>query len=124
MKRFRRTVMTRLAATSALVAAALLSASAASAAPLPGSFAPVGSEDYRVAYGDLDLATSLGVARFDRRVDRAARSACASSWRWGEIECRHAFRDEAVRALPGNHRQDYARARDRSLSAGSEVAAR
>lgn len=116
--------MTRFAAASAVFAAALAAASAASAAPAMDSFAPPGAEDYRVVYGDLDLATPEGVARFDRRVNRAARSACASSWRWGEIECRQDFRAEAVLALPGFHRRDYARARDRGLSARRDVVER
>ncbi len=90
--------MIRFAASAAL-AVTLLSAGAASAA------------DYRVAYGDLDLGSSAGAARFDLRVGRASRAACASGARLADARCRVAFRAETMRLLPEAHREDYARAR-------------
>lgn len=92
--------MTRFAAASAALAVALLSAGAASAS------------DYRVAYGDLDLASTTGAARFDLRVGRAARAACATGARLTDARCRDAFRAETMRLLPEARREDYARARD------------
>ena len=92
--------MIRFAAVSAAVAVALLSASAASAA------------DYRVVFGDLNLASSEGVSRLDRRIDRVARTACLTGSLIARSQCRVAFRDEALGLLPDSRRQDYVRARD------------
>lgn len=116
--------MTRLTILAAAVGAALLSASAASAAPGVATVAQVAGPDYRVVYGDLDLSAADGAARFDRRVDRAARNACATGWRWGEIECRNAFRDEAVRNLPSTHRDDYARGRSGAFQTNASTVRR
>ncbi len=90
--------MNRLAAASAAVAVAILSAGAASAS------------DYRVQIGDLDFATTQGAATFDRRVRNVAQSACAGST-LQQARCRADFRTEALRLLPRAHRDDYARAR-------------
>ena len=92
--------MIRFAAVSAAVAVAVLSASAAAAS------------DYRVAFGDLDLGSPAGASQFDRRLARAARSACATGSRTAEAECRAAFRSEVLGLLPAVRLQDYARARD------------
>ncbi|WP_298159314.1 UrcA family protein [Brevundimonas sp.] len=91
--------MIRIAAVTAAMAVAVLSAGAASAS------------DYRVGFGDLDLATSEGAARFDRRVGRAARAACQTGSPLLEVRCRARFRSEAMRLLPDGRREDYARAR-------------
>lgn len=97
--------MIRFAAVPAALAVAVLSASAASAS------------DYRVAFGDLDLGSPEGASRLDRRIDRAARSACATGSRVAEAQCRTAFRGEVLGLLPDARRQDYARARDSVLQA-------
>lgn len=91
--------MIRFAAATAAIAAAVLSAGAASAS------------EYRVAYGDLDLSSSEGAARFDLRVGRAARAACATGSPLVDAQCRSQFRAEATRLLPDDRREDYARAR-------------
>lgn len=91
--------MTRTLLASVAVAAAVLSAGAASAA------------DYRVAFGDLDLSTAQGAARFDLRVRSQARSACLGDTPLAQARCRTAFREEAMARLPDLHRRDYARGR-------------
>ena len=91
--------MNRFAAASAAVAVAVFSAGAVSAS------------DYRIAFGDLDLGSDQGAARFDRRVDRAARAACLTGSPLDAARCRTAFRAESISLLPDAHRQDYARAR-------------
>ena len=91
-------------AAASTLALALVSAGAASA------------QDYRIAYGDLDLATSQGAARFDRRVSRAARGACQTGAPLADAQCTARFRAEALDGLPTAHRQDYARARGDRVS--------
>lgn len=91
--------MNRLAAASAALAAAVLSAGAASAS------------DYRIAFGDLDLGSAHGAARFEQRVDRFARAACETGAPLPDAQCVRRFRVEAMRQLPESLRQDYARAR-------------
>ncbi len=91
--------MIRFAAATAAIAVAVLSAGVASAS------------EYRVAFGDLDLASSEGAARFDLRVGRAARAACATGSPLVDARCRSEFRAEATRLLPDGRREDYARAR-------------
>lgn len=91
--------MIRFAAVTSAMAVAVLSAGAASAS------------DYRVAFGDLDLATSEGAARFDLRVGRAARAACGTGSPLLDAACRTRFRAEPMRLLPDGRREDYARAR-------------
>ena len=96
--------MIRLAATAAL-AAAVLSAGAASAS------------EYRVAIRDLDLGSIAGAARFDQRVERAAERACRSGAPLPEAKCVRRFRVEVMRQLPQTHRDDYARVRSERISA-------
>lgn len=90
--------MIRFAAATAAIAVAVLSAGAASAS------------EYRIAYGDLDLASSEGAARFNFRVGRAARAACATGSPLVDARCRSQFRAEATRLLPDGPRAEYARA--------------
>lgn len=92
--------MIRLAAASAVLAVAVLSAGAASA------------QNYRIAFGDLDLGSSEGAARFDQRVDRAARTVCTTDAPLADAQCVRRFRVEATRLLPDASREDYARARN------------
>lgn len=97
--------MIRLAAATAALAVAVLSAGAASAS------------DYRLAFRDLDLGSARDAARFDIRVDRAARAACASASPLAAARCRRDFQSEVMRLLPEAHREDYARARgDRTVA--------
>ncbi|WP_309628612.1 UrcA family protein [Brevundimonas sp.] len=91
--------MIRFVAATAAIAVAVLSAGAASAS------------EFRVAYGDLDLASSEGAARFDLRVGRAARAACATGSPLADARCQGQFRAEATRLLPDGPRAEYARAR-------------
>ena len=91
--------MIRLAAASAALAVAVLSAGAASA------------QNYRIAFGDLDLGSSEGVARFDQRVDRVARTVCTVDTPLPDAQCVRRFRVEAMRQLPDATREDYARTR-------------
>lgn len=91
--------MIRFAAATAAISVAVLSAGVASAS------------EYRVAFGDLDLASREGAARFDLRVGRAARAACVSGSPLVDARCRSDFRAEATRLLPDGQRADYARAR-------------
>ncbi|PZQ43984.1 MAG: hypothetical protein DI570_28810 [Phenylobacterium zucineum] len=96
--------------TLALAFAALaLSAGAASA------------QDYRIAFGDLDLASVSGADAFDARVNREARRACRASAPLVEHQCRARFRAEAMRLLPGVRREDYARARGGRILAAVPV---
>jgi UrcA family protein len=91
--------MIRLVAT-AVFAAAVLSAGAASAS------------EYRIAIGDLNLATPEGAAAFDLRVRRASLTACVSGSSLDQAQCRREFRNEARDLLPAAQRADYARARE------------
>lgn len=97
--------MIRFAAASAAVAVAILSAGAASAS------------DYRIAIGDLDLATAQGARAFDLRVRGMANTACISGSILDQARCRGAFREEALRQLPDARREDYARARSSRIAA-------
>ena len=91
--------MIRLAATAAL-AAVFLSAGAASAS------------EYRIAIGDLNLATPQGATTFDQRVRRASLAACVAGSSLDQAHCRREFRNEAQSLLPMTAREDYARARE------------
>ncbi len=91
------------------LAALALSAGAASA------------RDYRIAFGDLDLASVSGADAFDARVNRAARRACRASAPLTVHQCRDRFRAEAMRLLPGVHREDSARARGGRILAAVPV---
>ncbi|MBJ7484673.1 UrcA family protein [Brevundimonas sp.] len=84
--------MTRTIAT-VLAACTLAAAGAASA------------QEARIAYGDLDLATTAGAATFDARVQKAARSFCresrgATSRISDRTACERAVREEAMAQLP------------------------
>ena len=69
------------------------------------------AQDYRIPYGDLDLATTAGAGTFDARVQEAARRACSTGATIADGQCRLRFRAEALRQLPGSARDEYARAR-------------
>ncbi len=69
------------------------------------------AEDYRIAFGDLDLGTPQGATQFDRRVNRAARGACNAGSPLDQARCTVLFRSEARSRLPDAHRDAYARAR-------------
>lgn len=81
------------------LAALALSAGAASA------------QDYRIAFGDLDLGSVAGADAFDARINVAARRACRGTAPLAEHQCRARFRAEAMTLLPSIRREDYARAR-------------
>ena len=92
--------------TASLVAALTVSLAAGAAS----------AQDARVRWGDLDLSSAAGAAAFDARVTAAASRACRGVKRPGSrindrAFCRTAFRDEAVRQLPGAAQVDYALSR-------------
>jgi len=90
--------MIRFAATAA-IAAAVLSAGAASAS------------EYRIAFRDLDLGSIAGAARLDQRIESAAEQACLVGAPLADAQCVRRFRIDALRQLPQAHRDNYARAR-------------
>lgn len=65
----------------------------------------------QVRIGDLDLSTVAGASVLDRRIDRAARTACAGGMGLQVRRCRVAVRSALLESLPTVHRQNYARAR-------------
>lgn len=67
------------------------------------------AQDARVRFGDLDLATPEGAARFDRRVERAARWACSGSSALAVTACAARFRADAHALLPVARQDEYAR---------------
>lgn len=69
------------------------------------------AQDSRIRFGDLDLATPEGAARFDRRVDRAARSLCGGQSPLVTTACVTRFKAETQTLLPGARREEYARGR-------------
>ena len=76
----------------------------------------VSAQEARVQWGDLDLSSAAGADAFDARVSAAASRLCRGVKRPGSrindrAFCRTAFRDEAVRQLPGSARVDYALSR-------------
>jgi len=81
------------------------------AAVLCASAGAASAQDYRIAYGDLDLGSADGAAQFDRRVTRTGRQACRTGAPMADAQCVARFRVEAMRLLPDASRQDYARAR-------------
>ncbi len=91
--------MTRFAFASVALAAAILSAGAASAS------------EWRVPIGDLNLSTPQGAATLDRRITGAAHGACNSGGALDQARCRVLFRRETMDNLPVSLRNDYARAR-------------
>ena len=80
--------------------------------------APAAAQNVRVPVGDLDLSTGAGAAAFDARVASAARDACTAGSRLVNEACVVRVQREAVRQLPQNRQDDYARARrgDRVLA--------
>jgi len=99
--------MTRIALSAFLALSALTVAAPAFAqdrvAPRAG--------DYRVRIDDLDLSSANGAARFDDRIDRQARTACAGRPTITGLQCRQTLSRELRNALPAQHREEYARAR-------------
>ena len=92
--------------TASLVAALTVSLAAGAAS----------AQEARVRWGDLDLGSAAGADAFDARVSAAASRMCRGVKRPGSrindrAFCRTAFRDEAVRQLPGSARVDYALSR-------------
>lgn len=74
------------------------------------------AQEARVRWGDLDLGSAAGADAFDARVAAAAARMCRGVKRPGSrindrAFCRAAFRDEAVRQLPGAAQVDYALSR-------------
>jgi UrcA family protein len=74
------------------------------------------AQEARVRWGDLDLSSAAGADAFDARVSAAASRMCRGVKRPGSrindrAFCRTAFRDEAVRQLPGSVQVDYALSR-------------
>lgn len=69
------------------------------------------AQDYRIQFGDLDLATPEGAARFDTRVERAARSLCGGLSPLQARSCVSRFKAEAETLLPSIRRNEYARGR-------------
>ena len=67
------------------------------------------AQDANVRFGDLDLASSAGAARFDRRVERAARSACGGTSALAAAACTARFKAEVQALLPSVRRDEYAR---------------
>ena len=104
--------MIRLAAATAAIAVAVLSAGAASAF------------EYRIAVGDLDLGSATGAVRFDQRVNRAAEQACAGGTPLPDAQCVLRFRVEAFRQLSADRRADYARGHADRLVVRTQTAQR
>ena len=74
------------------------------------------AQEARVQWGDLDLSSAAGADTFDARIAAAADRMCRGVKRPGSrindrAFCRAAFRDEAVRQLPGSAQVDYALSR-------------
>jgi UrcA family protein len=69
------------------------------------------AQDRSIAFGDLDLASPEGAARFDRRVERAARSMCGGRSPLATATCMTRFKAEAQSLLPAARRDEYARGR-------------
>lgn len=67
------------------------------------------AQDLRIAYGDLDLSTASGAQQFDRRVNRAVRTACQGGSLRETAQCAAALRAEIQSLLPSVRREEYAR---------------
>lgn len=98
--------MTRFALPALLACAAL-----AAAAPVFAQDRAPRNDDARVRIDDLNLSSANGAARFDERVERRARSACAGRPTLAGMQCRETLSRELRDALPAPQREDYARAR-------------
>ena len=78
--------------------------------------APASAQEARIAFGDLNLATTAGADGLDARIDAASRSLCRWVRRPGSkindrAFCTAAVRAEVMRQLPARARYDYALAR-------------
>ena len=76
----------------------------------------VSAQETRIRWDDLDLSTAAGAAAFDARLDAAARRMCRDARRPGSrigdhAFCLSAFRNEAIRQLPGTAQVEYALSR-------------
>ena len=74
------------------------------------------AQETRIRWDDLDLSTAAGAAAFDARLDAAARRMCRDARRPGSrigdhAFCLSAFRNEAIRQLPGTAQVEYALSR-------------
>lgn len=85
-------------AATALVVALLAAASAS-------------AQDVRVPFGDLNLSTPEGAARFDQRVRRAARNHCGGRSPLAQALCVAQLKAEIHALLPAPRRDEYARGR-------------
>ena len=104
--------MTRFALSALLGCAALAVAAPAFAQSGAQDRAPAHrNSDVSVRIGDLDLSSANGAARFDERVERRARNACAGRPTLAGLQCREALSRDLREALPAPQRDDYARAR-------------
>lgn len=83
------------------------------------SAGPVGAQDIRVGWSDLDLGSPAGVEAFDKRAHAAAARFCARPFAGTRIiradRCQEQVRRAAVAGLPRDVQADYAQARQ-SLS--------
>ncbi|HYC73651.1 UrcA family protein [Brevundimonas sp.] len=79
----------------------------------------VAQETQRIPFGDLDLSSPPGATAFDRRVRDAGRQACreANGPTLVDLGCLRRFRRDALQALPGSRRHDYARSRSAAILA-------
>ena len=103
--------MTRIAL-SARLAAPLLALGLTVAAPaLAQDRVAPRAGDYHVRIDDLDLSSASGAARFDQRIERQARNACAGRPTLTGLQCRQTLSRELHNALSAQHREEYARAR-------------
>lgn len=101
----------------ALIAAATLAATSPSTAPSPSAPAETPSSA-RVAFGDLNLASTAGAETLDARIARAAAETCravSGASIAGRSDCQAAFRKEALARLPASARQDYAQSQARRM---------
>ena len=76
--------------------------------------APATSQEVqRIPFADLDLSSPPGATAFDHRVRQAGRRACLdrSGPSVADRSCLRRFRRDALEALPGALRADYARSR-------------
>lgn len=69
------------------------------------------AQDIRIPYGDLDLASAEGAKTFDRRVDRALRTACRGGSRLQSAQCVSSLRGDIEALLPAARQAEYAQGR-------------
>ena len=100
----------------AAVAAAILAAAILAAAPAAVAAAAPSPESLRVAVADLDFANPDDVARFNARVETAARALCRREPQLDFLEtgaCRRAVRAQCLRQLTETQRRQLLAASDR-----------